>query len=433
MRHVLVAEDDDESRVLLEKHLKSRGYQVTGVPDGELALAAVRSHPDFDAVILDVMMPRRSGLDVLRALRGEGHTLPIIMATAAAAPADIVAALDAGADDYVTKPFSFPVLLARLEARMRTRPTPKPPPRPAAPPAQQTEEGFIARLKGLAARFKPAPRPELQPGVALGGRYTVSGRLGSGAFGTVYQARHIDLQQDVAVKVLTRAGEHGSIDALRSEAQKACQIRHPNAVRVFDFGLLPPSSAFLVMERLEGQTLDQAVKQQGTLGPDVVLPAVRGVLGALAAMHKQGLVHRDVKPANVLLHREQERQVPKLIDFGAARSLDEPEEDDGLMGSPGYMSPERIRGDHYNGRSDVYACGVMLFRLLAGQLPMPGDTNDLDNVARWHLTGKVPSLALVPGLPPGIDTLLHRLLAKNQDERPAADVAQSLVEAVLWG
>jgi len=426
MRQILVAEDDDASRALLEKNLEGRGFSVTAVSDGELALATLKTHPDFDAVILDVMMPRRSGLDVLKALRGEGHTLPIIMATAAAAPEDIVAGLDAGADDYVTKPYSFPVLLARLEARLRaTVSKPKPKPKPAAP---VSDAGVVARLKALASRIKPPPQVELKPGVELGGRYTVLGRLGSGSFGTVYQARHVDLQQDVAVKVLTRAGDHGTIDALRKEAQCACRVRHPNAVRVFDFGLLPPSSAFLVMELLDGQTLDAKVRAQGRLGTDVVLPAVRGVLGALAVLHKQGLVHRDVKPANVLMQRERGGETPKLIDFGTAKTLDEPEEEDALMGSPAYVSPERIRGDDYDGKTDVYACGVMLYRLLAGQLPIPGDTHDLDNIARWHLTGSAPPLGDAK-----VDALIKRLLARSPAERPTAEEAESLVETAVWG
>ncbi len=431
-RHVLVAEDDDGSLSLLEKNLSSRGFAVTAVTDGELALAALKTHGDFDAVILDVMMPRRSGLDVLKSLRADGHTLPIIMATAAAAPEDIVAALEAGADDYITKPFSFPVLLARLEARLRTRPPAPKPPRPPPPPL--SNDGLVARIKSLASRIRATPQVELKDGTELGGRYTVLGRLGAGAFGTVYKARHVDLRQDVAVKVLTRASERGSIDALRKEAQSACQVRHPNAVRVFDFGLLPPSpahragAAFLVMELLDGQTLDAAVKQRGRLGTDLVLPAVRGVLGALAVMHRQGLVHRDVKPANVLMHRERGGEVPKLIDFGTAHALDEPEEEDAIMGSPAYVSPERIRGDAYDGKADVYACGIMLYRLVVGDLPISGDTHDLDNIARWHLTGSAPPLGDAK-----LDGLLKRLLARNPVERPSAEEAESLVETAVWG
>ncbi|MBL8957632.1 MAG: protein kinase [Myxococcaceae bacterium] len=424
-RQILIAEDDDGSRALLEKQLKHRGYAVTSVGDGELALAALKTHADFDAVLLDVMMPRMSGFEVLRQARAGGITVPIIMATAAAAPEDIVAALDAGADDYVTKPFNFPVLVARLEARLRATPAaPKPMPKPVAP---VTEDGLVARLKAIAARIKPAAPIELKPGVELGGRYAIVGRLGAGSFGTVYQARHIDLEQDVAVKVLTRGGERGSIEALRKEAQRACRVRHPNAVRVVDFGLLPPSSAFLVMEMLDGETLDAKVKK-GRLGTDLVLPAVRGVLGALAVLHKQGLVHRDVKPGNVLMHKERGGETPKLIDFGTARSLDEPDEEEAILGSPAYVSPERIRGDDYDGKSDVYSCGVMLYRLLAGALPIPGDTHDLDNIARWHLTGAAPPLGQ-----PKIDGVIRRLLAKNPADRPNAEEAESLVEMVVWG
>jgi eukaryotic-like serine/threonine-protein kinase len=236
------------------------------------------------------------------------------------------------------------------------------------------------------------------------------------------------------VKVLTRSGEHGSIDALRDEAQRACRVRHPNAVRILDFGLLPPRSAFLVMELLEGPTLDVALKRAGQLRVDVAVSHVRGVLGALAMMHKQGLVHRDVKPANVLLHRERDAEVPKLLDFGTARALDDPDDEpEGIVGSIAYVCPERLSGAGYDGKADVYSCGVMLYKLLTGELPME-ELRDPDSIAKWHLeaTPPAPSQQL-PGLSREVDALVLKLMAKKARERPSADEAESLIETVLWG
>ncbi|MBK7857986.1 MAG: protein kinase [Archangiaceae bacterium] len=449
-RQILVAEDDAAAGALLEAFLEKHGFQVTVVTDGELALAAISMQRPFDAVILDVMMPRLTGLDVLKAARQLDLTVPIIMVTALSSPEQIVSALDQGADDYVTKPYNLPVLLARLEARLRVsarrampvrvplRALPKAAP-PAAVATVTTEgqgEGLVARLKALGGKLmkQPGPALELKAGTWLADRYQIEGPLGAGAFGTVYRARHVDLKQGVAIKVLSRTGPHGSIEALRREAQSACQVRHPNAVRVFDFGLLPPSSAFLVMELLDGITLDATLAQRGPFNPEVALSTVRGVLGALAVMHRQGLVHRDVKPANVLMHRENGGEVPKLVDFGTARSLDEPDGDE-LVGSLAYLSPERLRDEEYDGRADVYACGVMLYKLLTGVLPIPAaDLNDPDAIARWHLKGSVlaPS-TLRPRISKAIDNLMVQLLAKTPSARPPADEAESLVDAVVWG
>ena len=178
-RQILIAEDDDASRALLQKYLIANGYAVTAVSDGEQALAALRTDSAFDLVILDVMMPRRSGLDVLKTAREAGATVPIIMATAVSSASDIVQALGMGADDYVTKPFSFPVLLARIEARMRVRAVPgaRPPPLPARAPVSLAEPtasrspaskeeldadaaertGLLTRLKRWFARAPPKP------------------------------------------------------------------------------------------------------------------------------------------------------------------------------------------------------------------------------------------------------------------------------------
>ncbi len=444
-RQILLAEDDEAARVMLQRYLSTRGYLVTAVADGQAALDALESEQVFDLVLLDVMMPRRNGLEVLQLARERGHQVPIIMATAAASPEDIVKALGLGADDYVTKPYSFPVLVARIEARMRLRAPPpnpeppRPPPLPAArtaPEPEKNEEGsgLFGRLKRFSARLRrPAPE-QLAPGSKVAERYLIESEVGSGAFGQVFRARHLDLDQQVALKVLTKIDGPGALDQFRREAQSACRVRHPNAVRVFDFGLLPSGSAFLVMELLEGPTLDTVLKVKGRLELEEALTATRAVLSALGAAHKQGLVHRDVKPANVVLHEDDGRQVPKLVDFGlAADDGDWGNEDGAVAGSPAYVSPERIRGEKYDGRADVYSCGVMLYKLLTGVTPIEGDTRDLDHIAVWHLTiAPLPPSTKNPQLSPAVDKVVLQLLAKNPAERPDAGEAESLLDTLLW-
>jgi len=426
---VLIAEDDEAARVLLARYLEKHGYKVTQVSDGKQALQTLSEPNDFDLVILDVMMPHHTGFEVLEKVRAAGSTVPIVMATAATNPEDVVKALQLGADDYVNKPYSFQELQARMEARMRARPSaPAPPPPPAR--REPTGAGFLERLK---RRFKHAPPPEPAPGSRVAERYVIETVLGRGAFGTVFRARHLDLAQPVALKILRAAKDASAVAAFRREAQIACRVRHPNAVQVYDFGLLPPDGAFLVMELLEGPTLFEVQKTRPLIGLEDALGHTRAVLSALAAAHKQGLIHRDVKPANVVLHQDQAGRVPKLVDFGLARDEDEWDDDEGLAGSPAYLSPERIRGEEYDGRADVYSCGIMLYKLLTGSLPIDGDPTDIDKVVKWHLeVSPLKPSTMNPHLSPAVDQVVLKLVAKNPVERPQADEAASLVENLLW-
>jgi serine/threonine protein kinase len=348
------------------------------------------------------------------------------------------------------------VLLARIEARLRALGPRRPPTQPPLPPKEESEaEATASRAPteeelhkdavaaGLFGRFlaplgrlkKKLPEPiALGPTSKIAGRYVIQAPLGKGQFGKVYRARHLDLDEPVALKVLTATGSPRAIEIFRSEAQSACRAKHPNAVRVLDFGLLPPESAFLVMELLEGPSLQTVLDLKGRFELEQALTATRAVLSALAMAHKQGLVHRDVKPSNVVLHEEDSRQVPKLIDFGLARGEELwGDAEGGVAGSPAYLAPERIRGLAYDGRADVYACGVMLWKLLTGELPMAELVNDVDALARWHLDATPPKPSTkVPTLSPAVDAFVLKLLTKDPAKRPPADEAGSLAETALW-
>ena len=455
MPRLLVAEDDDAARALLQRYLEGKGYDVVAVADGKAALDAI--HDGYDLVLLDVMMPHLTGFEVLEQTRARGDTTPIIMATAAASVDDVVRALERGADDYVTKPFAFPILLARIEARLRTRPTPAPlpPPLPDATfdasdavvdendapfdsregLAVPDETGILARIRRVAARMKSGARPPapagLTPGMTLAGRYVVGERIGVGGFGVVHRARHVDLGQDVAVKVL-HPGMKGGVTAFRREAQNACRVRHHNAVRVFDFGVLDNGTAYLVMELLEGPTLEQKLVEAKELSLEHAIAVSRGVLAALGAAHRQAIVHRDVKPQNVVLHTEDGRESPKLLDFGIATVVDDVGDVE-LVGSAAYIAPERLQGRPYDGRADVYAFGVMLYRMLTGAFPFVHPLDDFEALAVWHVKGDLtPASRRNPDLVPGIDKVVARLLAKDPAQRPDAEAAAALVEGLMW-
>ena len=473
-RHILVAEDDPSLAELVRTYLGKKGYRVTAVPNGDLALAAL-AHGDVDLVLLDVMMPGKTGFEVLEAARARGDTTPIIMATAVAQSDQIQRALEGGADDYVTKPYPLGVLAARIALRMKarapTRAQPVPPMHTldiaievsgeepadaelavddeaivestegAAAEAAPThapvvdERGLFARLRAAAEVFKKKPKNrlvELGPGTRLAERYELRRRVGEGGFGVVFEARHLDLGQDVAIKVMRPGTTSSSLDAFRREAQRASRVRHEHAVRVLDFGL-EKGVAFFVMELLNGPSAEDVVLRDGALEVARATTIARDTLSALAAAHALDIVHRDVKPHNIVLHREGEREIPKLLDFGIAKSLGEADAAGVLVGSAAFIAPERLRQQPYDGRADVYSLGVVLFRLLTGALPFAYSVDDFEAVARFHLHElPPPPSALRAGLAPSIDKVVLRLMEKDPARRPAAEEAGALVEQLVW-
>ncbi|MEL7058477.1 MAG: protein kinase [Acidobacteriota bacterium] len=407
---VLVVDDLEDNRDILARRLQRQGFEVVTADSGRAALAQVASRR-IDLVLLDIMMPDLDGVEVLRLLRAEhdASQLPIIMQTARTDSASVVEALDAGANDYVTKPIDFPVALARIEKELRARGDV-----PSEPPAQRS----------------------FGEGSLLAGRYRLGPRLGAGNFGVVHRARHLELDHDVAIKILqTRIEEDDeALERFRREGRSACVVRHPNAVAVLDFGTTPSGVAYLVMELLDGRTLAEELIDDGRLSLARVAEVLGPVCAALNEAHVGGVVHRDVKPENIFLHRGRAGEVVKVLDFGIARivgreTLGRRLTAEGfILGTPAYMAPERLRDETYDGRSDVYSLGATLFQLLAGRLPFEADQADPMALLMKHLRDPVPSLRqLAPDLPPEVDDLVQRAMAKKPDARPAVgELAEEL-------
>ncbi len=229
---------------MLSRRLSRKGYQVKTASNGHEALKMIENGA-FDLILLDIMMPGLNGIEVLKILRQKYSTaeLPIIMATAKDRSEDVVEALELGANDYVTKPIDFPVVLARVTAHLRQKVA-------AAPKKEQS----------------PTPQ-EIGPGVVLAEKYLLEDKLGTGSFGTVYRAKHTSLQQAVAIKVLqtSLAPASEALARFRREGISACRVRHPNAVSVLDFGITATGVAYLVMELLEGRSLAEELKEKGPL------------------------------------------------------------------------------------------------------------------------------------------------------------------------
>lgn len=450
---VVIAEDDSINRLLLDRLFTAAGFDVSVAADGNEALALLE-RGDVDLMLLDVMMPGLSGIEVLKIARAKGFDVPIIMLTALDSPEDVAAALECGADDYMTKPFSTKVLIARAKLRLRPareRAVVMPPPPPPmdsdvleispsgireAPPEEKpgVVRSFLAKLKHAATLGKTVnPLAPLKPGTVLAGRYRIAHVLGRGAFGVVHQARHIDLEMDVAVKVLqgeTQAVHDGvtAFERFRREAMRACRVRDEHAVRVLDFGVTEEERPYLVMELLRGPTLEARLRQ-GALEPREAALTAAGVLSALAAAHREGVVHQDVKASNIVLVETHDGHLhPKLIDFGAAAELrDKPTYV--VLGTASHMAPERFATGACDAKGDVYAAGVLLYHAVTGRLPFIPD--DVEELARLHATvDPVPPSKVRAGLSPAWDAVLARLLAKVPGARPTADEAAMLVRTL---
>ncbi len=261
-------------------------------------------------------------------------------------------------------------------------------------------------------------------GRELGGKFKILERIARGGMGAVYRAEQASLGRACAIKVL-RLPEGGDVVEFSKrfflEASVVSKLTHPNTVTVFDYGKSAEDGMlYLAMELLEGRTLLRAIRDDGPLPRERALSITRQIARSLREAHGLGVVHRDVKPANVYLVKHgDEDDFVKVIDFGLVKEADEDLTQAGtFMGSPKYMAPEQIRGDATDGRADVYALGVVLFEMLTGKVPFDKGGNVQTLMA--HVNDPPPRLAEVNPLADVdelTEALVARCLAKNPDER----------------
>ncbi len=259
---------------------------------------------------------------------------------------------------------------------------------------------------------------EWPAGYRLANRYEILGTLGRGGMGCVYKARDTALGEVVAIKTVMRGQGESSNEheeRLLRELQICRKIDHPNVVRVFDFGRFP-GGLFLTMELIEGQGLDVLMKDVEPMPLEQVRRVLSEIVSGLGSAHALNIVHRDLKPGNVILNDKR----LKILDFGVAKIGDDVRltQTGFAVGSPLYMSPEQLQGLSIDGRSDLYAVGILAFALLAGYEPFHGET--FTTIAMGHLQSPVPDLHRIrPGLPQPWITLVENLLEKRAEDRPA--------------
>lgn len=252
-------------------------------------------------------------------------------------------------------------------------------------------------------------------GTLVDGRYLVRSRLARGGMSTVYLATDQRLERDVAFKVLHPhlANDHTFLQRLSQEAKAAASLSHPHVVGVLDQGQ-DGHTAYLVMEYVKGHTLRDLLNEQGALTPRLALALIDPVIAGLAAAHAAGLIHRDVKPENVLIADDGRI---KVGDFGLARAVTSTTSTGSLIGTVAYVAPELVLGKAADARSDVYSAGIMLYEMLTGRRPYEGDVPI--QVAYQHVNSAVgPPSADAPGLAIDLDELVQWCTANDAEQRP---------------
>jgi serine/threonine-protein kinase len=294
------------------------------------------------------------------------------------------------------------------------------------------------------------PEPAALVGRSIAGKFVIEALIASGGAGSVYRARQLALDRIVALKVLRQdiARDRHFVERFKREARAASRLDHPNSVRVFDFGHVDDSLLYLAMELVEGRSLHNVIQDEWPLGDRRVVAIMSQVLSAIAVAHEMEVIHRDLKPDNIMIISAtsddgEATEVAKVCDFGIAtlgaiqrdRAGDQAggpwvTMDGSLVGTPGYMSPEQARGEQADRRSDIYSAGVILYHLLAGRPPFDGDSAYF--VAMKHITDTPVPPSAHATVGPALEAICLRALSKSPGDRfDSAREMRSALRAAL--
>jgi predicted Ser/Thr protein kinase len=371
--------DSDDGLPALPPPARRRRSPTTGVTSDLPRLPEVETHEEASEVRVDprALAPARTSLSVARAL-------PV-----------------APAPPRVAKPTA-----PQRPPRTPTGPsraipaTPRPPPRSAHVRVETAEYSSL-----------------------IGGRYQILARIGQGGMGKVYKVKHAHLSRTFALKIISNqvAETDEARELFYREARFASAMAHPSITSVVDFGEDEKVGMFMVMELVDGEALNRILFREKQLTTRKACDIVLQLAEALHYIHKQGVVHCDIKTENILISEEEHegkrsKTIIKLLDFGLARSLTASRASTSLSGTPHYVAPERIRGEPASPASDVYGVGILLYELVTGQVPWDGP---VQKILAGHLEElpKSPSLLIEGGLDPALETLILHALAKRPSER----------------
>ena len=271
-------------------------------------------------------------------------------------------------------------------------------------------------------------------GKTLEGKYRIDGFLKRGGMGAVYRGTHLMLNKPVAIKLIKPELVSSSevVQRFLREARAAAHLSHPNIVTVHDLGQTPDGMLYIVMELVPGSSLKEVIQAEGAWEAKRVVRLVKAIASALGVAHRNNVVHRDLKPQNIMVTRDSDgNEIPKLLDFGIAKTLEPTNaaltSTGMVLGTPHYMSTEQAKGAPADRRSDLYALGVILYEMLVGSVPF--DDASIPQILIKHLTEMpLPPSSVNPGVPPELEAIVLRLLEKDPDRR--YQNAEELIEAL---
>ncbi|MBK6424998.1 MAG: protein kinase [Blastocatellia bacterium] len=449
---IFIVDDNSNNLAVLAGILQDGGFQVRAANNGRRALAMVELDPP-ELIMLDVQMPEMNGYEVCVQLKANeaSQSIPVIFISALDDVLDKVRAFEVGGVDYVTKPFHGREVIARVEAQLRLFRLQRELEQKQSELEEQARTLERRNAELVAAQHRTdlvfSALSETLQGTVIDGRYRLESKIGSGGFGAVFRGTQIDLARLVAIKVFRPTPGNESPDSLerfRQEGIAACRFVHPNAVAVFDFGISSTGIAYLVMELLEGETLGRRLERESRIEPEKMAEIVEPLCEAHAEAHAAGIVHRDVKPENVFLHATRDGEVVKVLDFGIAKLFGDDVVDNarqltdtgGLLGTPDYVAPERIMGEEFDGRADVYSVGVMMYQMLSGRLPHFGGVQGASPyaIALSHLTKEpYPLRRLVPDIPEDVEAIVMQAMSKVAAERLTAVELAAAMRRLAYG
>jgi CheY-like chemotaxis protein len=434
MATIAVVEDEPGLLQFCMRLLTERGYVVQAHKDGQDALDAIEAafasgQPIPDLIVSDVQMPRLDGISLCRALRRKfgRRRLPLVLVSVLDAEDAILRGFEAGANDYIAKPYRAGVLLAKVALLLKERelldpdpPSPSPLPSPSPIGSKHDAPTQVAEAWEPVVLKLPAPPFKFD-------RYEVEEIVGRGGMSTVYRARDLESGSHIALKMLSQqiAQDRVGLARFLREVAVLRQIDSDRIVRALDSGV-DKGIYFLAMELVQGVSAKARIAERGPFSPREAAAVGRDVALALGVLAEKGLVHRDVKPSNFII-REDGRAT--LVDFGLARREDQHDltETGEAIGTPHFLSPEVIQGGQADPRSDLYALGASLYEILTGKKPYNGRTPF--EVFHKAIAGPVADLAQErPELPQLLVEVVQRLLERNPERRlgPAETVADAL-------
>jgi DNA-binding response OmpR family regulator len=450
---ILLVDDDATNLEVLRQTLGGSNYRLFVARNGEDAVKVARRARPL-VILLDVVMPGIDGYETCRRLKDGADTrdAAVIFLSALSDAKDKVRGFEAGAVDFITKPFEGKEVIARVNTHLaiqRVLRRQAEAPLPAAPHGRDDD----APTGGQAVGREASAEPVFRTGDVVAFRFRIVRYLARGGMGELYEAEDLELRERVALKTILSAiaDDERSVLLFKREVHLARQVTHPNVCRIYDVFRhhLPGADGstrevvFLAMELLHGETVADKLQREGRLPAADILPIARQMAAGLAAAHRVGVVHRDFKTHNVMLVKpdalDQEMRVV-VTDFGLARRSARDDEatsfslslsDAGeISGTPAYMAPEQVEGEAVTPATDVYAFGVVLYELVTGVWPFIADTPMRMAIKRLK-DPPTPPRVHVPDVNPRWEATILRCLARQPADRfsTVAEVVASLEAA----